>query len=69
LLVVKSMGFREVAFVDDLEEDVGGVVPEGEVADLVDDQDVGVEVVVERLGQPSGAGGVGEFLDELERRW
>jgi len=48
----------EVAFVNDLEEDVGGVVRKAEVADLLDDQNVGVDVVMESLGQPAGGSGV-----------
>jgi hypothetical protein len=55
----------QVALVDDLEEDVGRVVGEGEVADLVEDEDVGMEVVVERRLEPSSTGGVGEALDEF----
>ena len=38
----------EVAFVDDLEEDVGGVVLQAEISDLIDHKDVGVEVVAAR---------------------
>src|SRR5690606_32201483 len=55
----------EISLVDDLEENVCGVVGEGEVANLVDDEHVGVQVVVERGLEPAGAGGVGEALDEL----
>ena len=36
-----------------------------EISDLIDHKDVGVEVVVEGGGKPSGTSGVGEFLDEL----
>ena len=45
----EEQGFAgEVAFVDDLEEHVGGVILEAEISDLVDHEDVGVEVVAER---------------------
>jgi hypothetical protein len=35
----------QVAVVDDLKEDVGGVGPVAEIADLVDDEHVGMRVV------------------------
>jgi hypothetical protein len=55
----------KVAAVDHLEDAVDGVVGEREVAELVDDDDVRVEVVVERGLEAAGASGVGEALDEL----
>jgi hypothetical protein len=33
-----------VPFVDDVEEDIGGVAAVGQVADLVDDEDIDVDV-------------------------
>ena len=41
----------DVTLVDDVEEDVRGVVPVGQVADLVDDEDVRTHVHRERLAQ------------------
>jgi hypothetical protein len=58
----------EVALIDDLEEHVGGVVAKGEIAHLVDDEHMGMKVVVECFGEATGASGVGELLDELHGR-
>ena len=58
----------EIAFIDNLEEHVGGVVAKGEIAHLVDDEHMGMKVVVEGFGEATGASGVGELLDELHRR-
>jgi len=45
----------QVAMVDDLEEDVGGVGAVGEVADFVDDEDMGMGVGVDGIGVRSAA--------------
>jgi hypothetical protein len=45
----------QVAVVDDVEEDIGGVGAIGQVAHLVDDEDVGVGVGGQRLEQASFA--------------
>lgn len=55
----------QVAVVDDVEQHVGGVGPIGEVADLVDDEDVRMDVLGERLPQAAIAAGGGEIVDEL----
>jgi hypothetical protein len=57
----------EIALVHHLEEDVGGILGEGEVADLVEHQDVRVRVGVERRRELAGARGVGQLLDERGR--
>jgi len=54
----------QVAVVDDLKEDVGGVGAVGEVADFVDDQDVGRGVGLEGLGEGAFSRGGGEAVDE-----
>ena len=56
-----------VALVDHVVEHVGGVSPVGEIAHLVDDQDVGVRVGGQRLGQLCGAEGRREIVDEGRR--
>ena len=53
-----------VAFVDDVKQDVGGIGSVGEVADFVDDQDVGLQVVSELLLQSALTAGHGEALDQ-----
>ncbi len=55
----------QVAVVDDVEEDVGGIRAVGEVADLVDHEHVRVHVLRERLAQPTEATGGGEIVDEM----
>jgi hypothetical protein len=45
----------EVAAVDDAVEDVGGVIDVGQVADLVDDEDIRLPVDGGRLGQAAAA--------------
>ena len=54
-----------MAVVDEVEEDVGGVVAVGEVSDLVDDEVVGAEEAVEGVADGALAGGVGEAFDEV----
>lgn len=54
----------EVALVDDVVEDIGGVVAEREVADLVDDEDTGSDVALEDLLKVAAVGGDAELLDE-----
>ncbi len=54
-----------VALVDDMEEHVGRVGAEGEVADLVDDKHVRVGVTGERFGESPGAEGRGEIVDTI----
>jgi len=55
----------QVTIVDNVEQHVGGVGPVGEVADLVDDEDVGVDVLGQGLAQPALAAGGGEIVDEF----
>ena len=58
-----------VAGGDELEEQVGGFGFEGDVADLVDDEQR-VAAEPDELGlQPAGGVGVGEAGDPLRRRW
>lgn len=56
-----------VAVVDDVEEHVGGVVAVGEVADLVDHEDVRVGVGGQGLAQAARAAGAGQVVDEGRR--
>jgi hypothetical protein len=55
----------DVAIVDDVVEDVGGVVAVGEVANLVDDEDVRAHVEGEGIAQFTFAGRGRETVDEL----
>ncbi len=55
----------EVAFVDDVEQDVGGVGSIGEVTDLIDHQDGGMSVARQSQGELAGAEGGRQFVDEL----
>ena len=55
----------QVPVVDDVEQDVGGVRTVGEVADFVDDQDVGVSVARQGLRKPAGTEGGGQLVDQL----
>lgn len=57
----------DVAIVDDVEEDVGGVGSVGQVADLVNDEHMRLRVGRERGPEPPVAAGVGEIVDELRR--
>ena len=58
----------EVAVVDDVEEDVGGVLTAGHVAHLIDDEDVGVGVGGQGLVEPAVLTCVRQILDELGGR-
>ena len=51
--------------VDDVVEHVCGVLPEGQVADFVDDEDGRGDVALEGLLHPSLLGGNGELLDQF----
>lgn len=51
--------------VDDVEEDVRGVVAVGEVADLVHDQDVRSQVARQRVAQLASSARAREVVDEL----
>ena len=53
-----------VTFVDGVEQDVGGVGSVGQVADLVDDQSVRLQVVSELLLQSAMPVGHGQTPDE-----
>ena len=57
-----------VAVIDDVEEHVGRIGPIGEVPDFVHDEHVGVRVREERVGEPTGAQGGGEIVNEFGRR-
>jgi hypothetical protein len=54
----------QVAFVDDVEQDVGGVGPVGQVAELVDHEHRRARVRREQLGEPALARGDGELLHQ-----
>ena len=58
----------DVAVVDDVIEDVRCVVAVGEVADLVDDEDMGLHVHGERVAKLAVAARDGELVDELRGR-
>jgi hypothetical protein len=58
----------QVAIVDHPVEHVGGIRGVALIAELVGDQDVGVDVRIERLVQPALGGGVRERADQLVRR-
>ena len=53
-----------MAFVDDVEQDVGGIGSVGQIANFVDDQNVGLHEESELLLQPALAAGQGESLDQ-----
>lgn len=63
-LVVNTIA-RFLMCLSDVEEDVCGVVAVGEVADLVDHQDVRLEVARERVTQLALATGTRKVVDEL----
>jgi hypothetical protein len=54
----------QVALVHDVEEQVGGVVTARQVADLIDDEDVGTHVLGERFPEPTVPARHREVLDE-----
>jgi hypothetical protein len=58
----------QVAVVDDVEEDVSGVRAIAEIADLVDDEHVGMRVGRQRVPEAAPAGGQRELGDERRRR-
>jgi hypothetical protein len=58
----------QVAVVHDLEEDVRGVRAVGEIAHLVDDEDVGMGVSGDGLPQLAGASGAGQIVDQVGGR-
>ena len=60
LLVMMTESFL-VAAGDDLEDEVGVVAAEGEVADLVDDQDGCAQVAAELAAEVAGLVGVAEL--------
>jgi len=55
----------DVALVDNVEEDVGRVVTVGEVADLVDEEQVRLDVAHERFAQATVATRGREIVDEV----
>jgi len=55
----------DVTLVDNVEQDVGRVIAVGQVADLIDEEHVRLEVVGKRLAQPPLLGRRREVLDEL----
>ena len=57
-----------MALVDDVKEDVGGVVPVGEVTHLVDEQEVRPHIAREGVAERALAAGGREVLDELGGR-
>ncbi len=57
----------DVPVVDDVEEDVGGVGTVGQVADLIDDQHMGLRVGGEGSPELPVPAGVGEVVNELGR--
>ena len=58
----------QVAVIDDLKEDVGGVGPIAEVADLVDDEHVGMRVAGQDLAEPALERRRRELVDQRRRR-
>ena len=54
----------QVAFVDDVEEDVGGIGPVAQIAHFVDDQHVRMGVGRECMAELALAGRDGELIDE-----
>ena len=58
----------QVALVDDVEEDVGGIGPVAEIADLVYDEDVGMRVRGQDMAEAALAHRDGEVVDEGRRR-
>jgi hypothetical protein len=57
----------EMALVDDVEEQVGGIVPASEIPDLVDQKNVRADVLGERLAQAPLPARHREVLDEGRR--
>jgi uncharacterized protein YidB (DUF937 family) len=58
----------QVALADDPEEHIGGIGGVALIAELVDDEDVRMQVGLERLFQAAALGGVGELTDQLVGR-
>ena len=56
-----------MAFVDDVEEHIRRVGAVGEIADFIDDQEVGMRVGGEGLREAAGAKAVGEVVDQFRR--
>ena len=54
----------EVAVVDHMEEDIGGIEAVGKVADLIDDEHVRLKVVQQTVAQAAIAAGGGEIIDQ-----
>ena len=54
-----------VAFVDDMEEHVRRICPVGEVSHFIDDEQIGMRVGGQRVGQPPRAKAVREVVDEF----
>src|SRR5271165_4458160 len=57
-----------VAGVDQLEEQISGAGAEAEIADLVDDQQLGAAEMADALAQPALAVGAGEIVDDVGER-
>lgn len=60
--------WSEMAFVDEVVKDVGGVLTVGEVADLIDDEHVGTEVVGKGLAETAVVAVLGPLLDACRAR-
>ena len=58
----------QVALIDDVEEEVGGIGPIAEIPDLIDDEDVGMRVRRQGMAEAALARRDGELVDEGRRR-
>lgn len=56
-----------MAIIDDVEEHVGGVSAVREIADFIDDEDIGMRVRRQRVGEAPRRKGRREIVDELRR--
>jgi hypothetical protein len=54
----------QVAIVHDMEEDIGGVLPVGQIFDFVNHKDVRISIGRQRLLQMSFPAGIGKILDQ-----
>ena len=54
-----------MAIIDDVKQHVGGIGPVGEVPDLVDNEDRGVGVRGQGVGEPTATEGRREIIDQF----
>src|SRR5690349_13907799 len=55
-----------VALADDLEQQVGAMLVDGKISELVDDQQVGLEIAADLTLQPAGGLGCGQGVDDVD---